>query len=760
MINPHHCQTIAQELTITVKQVASVAVLLDEGSTVPFISRYRKENTGSLDEVAITSIRDRLTQLQDLDDRRLAIVESITKQGKLTDELNKKINDVKTMAELEDLYLPYKPKRRTRATIAKEKGLEPLAQWIFDQQAATDPKAEAQKYVAADKGVATIDEALAGARDIIAEWVSEDAKGRAQLRELFLSQGSFVSKVLKGKEEEGIKFKDYYDWKEPVATAPSHRVLAMRRGEKEEFLMMRIEIPEDSAVAILGNLFIKGKTALSSQVAMAIEDSYKRLLSLSMETEIRLITKQKADEEAIQVFADNLRQLLMAAPLGEKNILAIDPGFRTGCKVVCLNAQGKLLTNTVIYISHSDGQIEQAATTIKKLVTLFNIEFIAIGNGTGSRETESFVRGLKLPKVNVMQVNESGASIYSASDVAREEFPTHDVTVRGAVSIGRRLQDPLAELVKIDPKSIGVGQYQHDVEQTKLKKSLDDVVISSVNQVGVEINTASKQLLMYVSGLGPALAKSIVDYRDEHGAFGTRDELKKIPRLSAKVFEQAAGFLRIRGAKNPLDTSAVHPESYWVVDQMSKDSGVSVEELMGNEAVRQKINVQKYVSDKIGLPTLRDIMQELSKPGRDPRQQFEMIKFKEGVEKIDDLTIGMKLTGIVTNVTNFGAFVDIGVHQDGLVHVSEIADKFVENPADVVKVAQKVEVTVMEVDIARKRISLSMRSQPKAPGQSKPQGTAPLRPSTNTTTKSSSSDKMLFNRGFAGEIKRKPLYDL
>ena len=758
-MNPNYIIQISKELNLREKQVIAVAVLLDEGSTVPFIARYRKENTGSLDEVAITAIRDRLVQLEELDKRRAAILESIEKQGKLTDDLKVKINAALTMAVLEDLYLPYKPKRRTRATIAKEKGLEPLALWLFDQQATTDPRQEAEQYVNEEKAVKTVDEALAGARDIIAEWISEDAVARAKLRELYLNEGCFESKVAKGKDVEGIKYKDYFDWTEPVAKAPSHRVLAMRRGEKEEFLILRITVNEDSAIKILGSLYIKSKTLLASQVALAIDDCFNRLLSLSMETEIRLITKQKADEEAIKVFADNLRQLLMASPLGEKNIIAIDPGFRTGCKVVCLNGQGKLLHNTTIYISQSDREAEESAQTIKKLVMLFNIEFIAIGNGTGSRETESFIRSLKLPKVNVMQVNESGASIYSASEVAREEFPTHDVTVRGSVSIGRRLQDPLAELVKLDPKSIGVGQYQHDVDQNKLKNSLDDVVISSVNQVGVELNTASKQLLMYVSGLGPALAKSIVDYRDQNGAFASRDDLKKIPRLSAKVFEQAAGFLRIRGAKNLLDASAVHPESYWVVDQIAKDSGVSINDIMTQEEVRKKINIQKYVSEKIGLPTLMDIMQELSKPGRDPRKQFEVIQFKEGVEKIEDLTLGMKLTGIVTNITNFGAFVDIGVHQDGLVHVSEIADKFVANPADVLKVAQKVQVTVMEIDIARRRISLSMRSNatPGVSAKSAPRTTSGYLQE-NKGTKTASSDKLSIGQGFSGEVKRKPLY--
>ncbi len=709
---------IAQELNLKEKQVAATIVLLNEGSTVPFIARYRKEVTGSLDEVDITAIRDRLQQLIELDERRATVLETIEKQGKLTPELKDKINAALTMTVLEDLYLPYKPKRRTRATIAKEKGLEPLAQLVFEQKADVDPRKEAEKYIDAEKKVANVDEALAGARDIIAEWINEDMNARTKIRNLFLEEGQFDSKVIKGKEEAGIKFKDYYDWKEPLKEAPSHRVLAMRRGEKEEFLMMRIVVDEAKALDMLREIFLKKSCASTVQVDLAIEDGYKRLLSLSIETEVRLITKQRADEEAIKVFMDNLRQLLMASPLGQKNVLAIDPGYRTGCKVVSLNAQGKLLQHTVIYLQTPD-QMEEAAAVIKKLHQLFSFQCIAVGNGTGGRETESFVRSLKLPNVQVVLVNESGASIYSASDVAREEFPDHDVTVRGSVSIGRRLQDPLAELVKLDPKSIGVGQYQHDVDQAKLKNSLDDVVISSVNQVGVEVNSASKQLLMYVSGLGPALATAIVNYRDSNGAFKSRDEIKKVPKLGAKAFEQAGGFLRIRDAENLLDASAVHPESYPVVEKMAKDLGVSVKDLMGNEALRQKINVAQYVTDKIGLPTLLDIKEELAKPGRDPRSKFEAVEFKEGVAAIEDLKEGMELNGIVTNVTNFGCFVDIGVHQDGLVHVSEIADTFVKNPADVVKVAQKVKVKVVEVDIARKRISLTMRSKPKADGMPK-----------------------------------------
>ena len=751
-MNPLHISKVTQELNLREKQVIAVTVLLQEGGTVPFISRYRKEATGDLDEVAITQIRDRLQQLHELDERRSTILDTINKQGKLTDELKAKIEAAQTITVLEDLYLPYKPKKRTRATIAKEKGLESLAQLIFEQKDGVDPRAEAHKYIDAEKQVKTFEEALAGARDIMAEWINEDASARAQIRQLYLEQGIFESKLIKGKEEAGSKFKDYFDWQEPVKSAASHRILAMRRGEKEEFTTLRIRVDEEQALDILKNIFIKASNACSGQVLMALEDAFKRLLSLSIETEVRMLTKQKADLEAIKVFVDNLRQLLMASPLGQKNVLAIDPGYRTGCKVVCLDAQGKLLNNTVVFISQSDEQKEQSATAIKKLCQLFNIECIAIGNGTASRETDAFARSLKLPNIQVVMVNESGASIYSASDVAREEFPNHDVTVRGAVSIGRRLQDPLAELVKIDPKSIGVGQYQHDVDQALLKKSLDDIVISCVNQVGVEVNTASKELLMYVSGLGPALAKSIVEYRNEHGAFSAREDFKKVSRLSGKVFEQAAGFLRIRNAPYPLDASAVHPESYWVVDQMAKDLGCQVGDFISNENLYKKIQPSKYVSEKIGLPTLMDIIKELAKPGRDPRAQFDPVQFKEDVQTMEDLAPGMKLTGIVTNVTKFGAFVDIGVHQDGLVHISEISDKFVADPSDVLKVGQKVQATVVEVDLARKRVSLSMRSKPKE------HSSAPAK-STTTSPKTKIDNKFPNNQQSTFTNKRKPLYD-
>jgi uncharacterized protein len=704
-----HIRKIAQELGLASKQVQATADLLNEGATVPFIARYRKEATGSLDEIAITAVRDRLHQLMELDKRREAILKSLEERGQLTDELKEKILSAETMVVLEDIYLPYRPKRRTRATIAREKGLEPLAQRLFLQDD-MDPMAEATAFIDPEKGVESAEDALAGARDIIAEWVNEDQAARAKMRDFYTTKAAFKSAVIPEKKAEGIKYKDYFDWEEPVSTAPSHRILAMRRGENEDFLTLRILPPEDEALDILDGLFIKGEGPSSEQVKMAVHDSYKRLLSPSMETEIRLATKKRADEEAIRVFVENLRQLLLAPPLGQKNVLAIDPGFRTGCKVVCLDRQGKLSHTETIYPLLSEKAKADAGSKIIEMCERFHIEAIAVGNGTGGRETETFLRSLDLSKnIQVVMVNESGASVYSASEIAREEFPDQDVTVRGAVSIGRRLMDPLAELVKIDPKSIGVGQYQHDVDQGALKDSLDDVVISCVNRVGVEVNTASKQLLTYVSGLGPQLAKGIVEYRNEYGPFKSRGELKQVPRLGPKAFEQAGGFLRIRDGENPLDRSAVHPESYPIVDAMARDLSCSVLDLMGDEKLRGSIDLKQYVSEKVGLPTLNDILSELSKPGRDPREQFEAFRFTEGVEKIEDIKPGMKLPGIVTNITAFGIFVDIGVHQDGLVHISEVSNRFVKNPADVVKVHQKVLVTVLEVDLERRRISLSMR---------------------------------------------------
>ncbi|MCE5341292.1 MAG: RNA-binding transcriptional accessory protein [Planctomycetaceae bacterium] len=711
-IEEKYIRKIAEELKISARQVIAVAALLAEKATVPFIARYRKEATGSLDEVVITNIRDRLEQLAELDKRRDAILESLEKQGHLTPELKDKVMAAETMAVLEDIYLPFRPKKRTRGTMAKEKGLEPLAKLIFEQ-GNFDLQKEAEKFINAEKSVDSAETALTGARDIIAEWASEDQQARAAMRSLYQNKSQYVCKVVPGKEEEAIKYKDYYDWSEAMTTAPSHRVLAMRRGAKEELLVLRVIVEEDEAVSILNSIFIKTENSASQQVRLAIKDSFKRLIMLSMETEMRLESKKKSDEEAIRVFAENVRQLLLSSPLGEKGLLAIDPGFRTGCKVVCLDKQGKLLYNDVIHplgaeASRNEG-IKIAAWCQK-----YKIEAIAIGNGTASRETETFVRGIGLPKeIHIIMVNESGASIYSASDVAREEFPDYDITVRGAVSIGRRLMDPLAELVKIDPKSIGVGQYQHDVDQTLLKRCLDDTVGSCVNAVGVEVNTASKQLLTYVSGVGPKLAENIVSYRNQNGAFESREKLKKVSGLGGKTFEQCAGFLRIRNAENPLDKSAVHPESYAIVESMAKDLNCSVADLINDSSLRDKIKLEKYVTDTVGMPTLIDIKAELNKPGRDPRKQFELFSFDEQVHEMADLKIGMELPGIVTNITAFGAFVDIGVHQDGLVHISELSDSFVKDPNDVIKVQQRVKVRVLEVDIPRKRISLSMKREQK-----------------------------------------------
>uniref|UniRef100_UPI0040475DE3 Tex family protein n=2 Tax=Algoriphagus sp. TaxID=1872435 RepID=UPI0040475DE3 len=704
---------ISTELGITAQQVRATTALLEEGATVPFISRYRKEATGSLDEVQVAAIRDRLEQLKELDKRREAILKSIEEQGKLTPELKKAIDQAETMARLEDIYLPYKPKRKTKASVAKEKGLEPLATRIFAQHP-VDLQSEASKYLDAEKEVITVEEALQGARDIIAEWVSENAAVRGNLRTLFLKEGVFATRLIAGKEAEAAKYKDYFDWSEPIKTAPSHRVLAMRRGEKEGFLLLDALPEEGAAVSVLEReILTGGSNACVEQVKIAIKDAYKRLLKPSIETEIRLQTKKKADEEAIRVFAENLRQLLLGAPLGEKVVMAIDPGFRTGCKLVCLGAQGQLLHYETIYPHEPQRQTAAAGATVRNLVDKFSVQAIAVGNGTAGRETEAFVKNLGLQKsIPILLVNESGASIYSASEVARNEFPDLDLTVRGAVSIGRRLMDPLAELVKIDPKSIGVGQYQHDVDQQALKNSLDDTVISAVNKVGVEVNTASKELLTYVSGLGPQLAQNIIAFRQEFGPFKSRAQLKKVPRLGDKAFEQAAGFLRIRDAKHPLDQSAVHPERYDLVEKMAKDLKTSVQELMSSEELRAKIVLQNYVSETVGIPTLQDIVEELAKPGRDPRAGFEVFEFQEGVNSMADLKVGMKLPGIITNITAFGAFVDIGVHQDGLIHLSHLADRFIKDANEVVKVAQQVEVTVLEVDIARKRIALSRKADP------------------------------------------------
>lgn len=701
---------IAKELNIQARQVEAVLKLLAEGATIPFMARYRKEVTGSLDEVELAAIRDRHEQLEALEKRRTAILDSLQERNLLTDALKDAVEKALTLAELEDIYLPYRPKRRTRATIAREKGLEPLATRIMEQRDNEIEKIAAE-FINLEKGVANITEALAGARDIIAETINEHADARSRMRMLFAQKSAVKSKLIKGKEKEGEKFQDYFDWEEPLIKSPSHRILAMRRGENEGFLTLAMEPPTEDAIYLLEKLFVKGRNAAAEQVKEAIKEGYKRLLSPSMETELRVVTKEKADADAIKVFADNARQLLMAAPLGEKRVMAIDPGFRTGCKVVCLNEQGKLLHDTVIYPNPPQSQLQKTEATILSLIQEYNIQAIAVGNGTAGRETETFLGTIKaLPKsVMIVSVNESGASIYSASDVAREEFPDYDVTVRGSVSIGRRMMDPLAELVKLDPKSIGVGQYQHDVDQVLLKKSLDDTVMSCVNAVGVEVNTASKQLLMYVSGLGPVLAQNIVQYRNQNGPFKSRAALKKVPRLGDKAYEQCAGFLRIRDAENPLDASAVHPETYAIVEQMAKDLGVTIKELMKDKTLQKKIQIQKYVTSSVGLPTLQDIVGELAKPGRDPREQFEAFSFTDGINSMEDLREGMSLNGIVTNITDFGAFVDIGVHQDGLVHLSQIANRYIKHPSEVLKLQQKVRVRVVSVEPNRKRIALSMK---------------------------------------------------
>ena len=712
---------IAKEFSLQLKYVRAVADLFAEGATVPFIARYRKEMTGEMDEVMITNIRDRIEQLRELDKRRESVISSIEKQGKLTPELMQAIVLASSLAELEDIYLPYKLKRKTRAMAAKEKGLEPLAQKIFALDS-FNPEEFAQTFIDAEKGVASAEEALEGARDIMAEWVSENPEVRKSVRDLFWKEGAVESRVLKGKESDGQKYKDYFEWAEPIAKTPSHRLLAMRRGEKEGVLALDIFPPEEQVIFVLDRRFITNENAAATQVRLAIKDSYKRLIRPSLETEVRMESKMKADDEAIKVFATNLKELILSAPLGQKNVLALDPGFRTGCKLVCLDRQGKLLHYEAIYPNEPQRDIVKSGAIVKALVDKYDIEAIAIGNGTASRETETFVKGIGLPhKVLIVMVNESGASVYSASDVAREEFPDKDVTVRGAVSIGRRLMDPMAELVKIDAKSIGVGQYQHDVDQVKLKQGLDDVVMSCVNSVGVEVNTASKELLSYVSGLNSSLARNIVEFRNENGPFSSREDLMKVPRLGEKAFEQAAGFLRIRDAANPLDASAVHPERYPLVSQMAKDIGCTVKDLMSSTEQRKQLDLTKYVTDKVGLPTLTDILTELEKPGRDPREVFEVFSFTDGVNGIGDLKIGMKLPGIVTNVTAFGAFVDVGVHQDGLVHISHLSDKFIKDPSEAVSVAQKVNVTVVEVDIPRKRIGLSMKSDPFAQAGEMPQ---------------------------------------
>lgn len=705
-------KTIAEELSVREGQVKAVLELLANGATIPFIARYRKEVTGSLDEVAIAQIGSDFERLQAVDKRRMSILKSIDEQGKLTSHLKQRLELAGNLTELEDIYLPYKPRRRTRAVVAREKGLEPLAKYLL-QQLPGSFEGKALEFVDSEKGLEKIEEALQGARDIIAEMINEDVHIRKRIRDLFLKKGVVFSAVIKGKEEIGKKYSDYFDWESPVSRVPAYRLLALRRGEKEMVLRVDIRPPEEDVMAIIHNLYIKGNSHAALQVQQAGVDAYKRLLKPSIETEIRLEMKQSADEASVRVFTENLRHLLLAPPMGQKRVLAIDPGFRTGCKVACLDAQGKLLFHCAIFPHEPQKQLFESAKAIRGLCDKYKIETIAIGNGTAGRETEQFVHSIGLPKeLLVVMVNESGASVYSASEVARKEFPDHDVTVRGSVSIGRRLMDPLAELVKIDPGAIGVGQYQHDVDQNLLKKGLEQTVESCVNAVGVEVNTSSAELLSFVSGLGPVLAHNIVEYRNQNGAFADRETFRKVPRFGEKVFEQAAGFLRIRKGENMLDASAVHPERYDLVQKMADDLGCSIGELIENDSLRKRIVPEKYVGEGVGLPTIKDILEELEKPGRDPRKQFEAVEFMEGVNEIGDLKTGMLMDGVVTNITDFGAFVDIGVHQDGLVHKSQMADRFVQNPADILSVQQKVRVTVTGVDIERKRISLSMKKDP------------------------------------------------
>ena len=701
---------LAQKLQISSRQIKATIQLLESGATVPFIARYRKEITGSLNEVQIIAIRDALEQAKKLEERRTSILNTLAELEKLNPKLEYRIKMAESLSLLEDLYLPFRPKRQTRATIAKEKNLLHLAKILMAQHNG-DPFEAAAAFVSEEKQVANIDEALAGARDIIAEWVSENARTRGKMRQLFEKKAVLQSKVVKDKEEEGQKYKDYFNWSENIARVPSHRFLAILRGVKEGFLRLNIEPEAEIAIRSLENIFVKAHNPVAEQVRLAIKDAYKRLIQPSMATEVRNIYKVRADDEAIEVFASNLKELLMSPPLGRKNVLAIDPGFRTGCKIVCLNEQNQLLHHNTIYpFDRNPMKRYGAMAAIEEICKSYDINAIAVGNGTAGRETIQFARKLDLPeKTQIMLVNESGASIYSASELAREEFPDHDITVRGAVSIGRRLMDPLAELVKIDPKSIGVGQYQHDVEQGKLKSSLDDVVVNCVNKVGVEVNTASKQLLTYVSGIGPKLAEKIVAYRDEKGTFKTKFDLQNVSGLGPKAFEQAAGFIRIRQADNVLDRSAVHPESYTLVEQIAADYNCSITDLVENADLRKKIDLKKYVTKTVGLPTLSDIMSELAKPGRDPREQFEEFRFAENVNTVEDLEIGMILPGIVTNVANFGAFVDIGVHQDGLVHISQIANRFISDPKKELKVQQKVKVKVLSIDESRKRINLSIK---------------------------------------------------
>ncbi|VAW23546.1 Transcription accessory protein (S1 RNA-binding domain) [hydrothermal vent metagenome] len=709
-MNDKIIQVITNIIGLQPVRVKNTIELLKEGATIPFISRYRKERTGSLDEVQVAQIKEQFEKYEELEKRKATILNTIEGQGSLTDELKQRIEGCYNPAELEDIYLPYKPKRKTKAAIARKKGLEPLAKAIM-KQFEKDPEGRAEPFLNGQVG--SVEEALSGARDIIAEWINENGKARNIVRRSFEAGAVITSKLIKGKEEEGIKYRDYFDWDEPLKKCPSHRLLAMRRGENEGFLRVAIAPDEGKTLERLQNFFVKGINKSSGQVRLAVKDSYKRLLRPSIETEFANSSKEKADTEAINVFAENLRQLLLSPPLGQKRVLAIDPGYRSGCKVVCLDEQGNLLHNETIYPHKPQEERKMAAKKLSSMVGAYRIEAIAIGNGTASRETGHFIKKLRFDReLRVYMVSEDGASVYSASPIAREEFPQYDVTVRGAVSIGRRLMDPLAELVKIDPKSIGVGQYQHDVDQKRLKKSLDTVVELSVNRVGVNVNTASKHLLTYISGLGPQLAQNIVEFRKKNGGFKLREELKNVPRMGAKAFEQSAGFLRIPDAENPLDNSAVHPESYKIVELIAKDLNCSVKELIGNEEILSKIELEKYITDKVGLPTLDDIKKELAKPGRDPRQVIRVFEFAEGIYKIEDLQVGMVLPGIVNNITKFGAFVDLGIKQAGLIHVSEMAGRFISDPNEVVKLHQHVKVIVKDVDIHRNRIQLSLKQVP------------------------------------------------
>ena len=701
---------IALEFSVTNIVASNVIRLLSDGCTVPFIARYRKEMTNTMNEEVVAAIQKRLLQLEELEKRKEAVLKSIAEQEKLTPELESSIRNAKTIQDVEDLYLPYKPKRKTRAEMARQKGLEPLAKIIMSQKS-DDVESLAQKYIDKEKGVETTKDALKGACDIMAEWVSENIKGRNLIRKIYHKDGVITSSVVKDKENEAKTYQQYFDWKEPIADAPSHRILAMFRAESEGLLKVKLRIDEEEALKTLDNIFVKGDNASTDLVQDAIDDAWKRLLEPSLETEIRAMYKEKADEIAVKVFAENLRQLLLAAPLGQKRTLALDPGFRTGCKVVILNEYGALLHNETIFPHPPQNETRQAGNKIRSLVNAYKIDVIAIGNGTAGRETEDFIRGIQFDRdVIAVMVNESGASVYSASKVARDEFPEYDITVRGAVSIGRRLMDPLAELVKIDPKSIGVGQYQHDVNQKLLNEELGHVVESCVNAVGVELNSASEQLLSYVSGVGPQIASNIVKYRNENGGFKNRKQLLKVPRLGEKAYEQCAGFLRIHDAEQPLDASAVHPESYHIVEKMAKRLNVEVKDLIGNKDLIAKINPKEYIEEDFGIETVNDIIAELEKPGRDPRKTFEVFEFNKNVRTIKDLKVGMQLFGIVTNITAFGCFVDVGVHQDGLVHISQMSDQFIKDPNEIVKLNQKVNVRVAELDIERKRISLSMKN--------------------------------------------------